>query len=98
MKLLLVGILSLASLSVLANKDKDWDKMPFDQQKQMKLRKLEKKSAIIQEARECMTKATDKSALKSCWQEMEQDKQAMKESWKNKKKQSEEAREGLDVE
>jgi len=77
---------------------KDWEKLPFDQQKKMLERKLEQKSAMIQEARTCVNKATDKTALKVCQDDMKNEKQAMEEQWQHKKKQVEESQEGLKVE
>lgn len=88
MKFLMIGVLSLFSLSVFANKD--WDKLPFDQQKKMKLEKLDKKSAMIQDARNCVNNSKDKAALNKCSEEMKKEKQAMEEAWHEEKKQSQE--------
>jgi hypothetical protein len=95
MKALLIGSLIALSLGAWADKHKDkkWDKLPFEQQKQMRLEKLDQKSAIITEARNCVNAATTKESLKQCKTDMKDDKRAMKESFKDRKKQAEEARE-----
>jgi hypothetical protein len=91
MKLLLAALLSLSSVSVFADDhDKNWEKLPLDQQKQMKLKMLDEKSAMIEDSRTCINEAKDKGALKSCKQEMKDQKKAMKNEWKNKKKQAQE--------
>jgi hypothetical protein len=90
MKLLMIGLLSLFSLGALANKN--WEKLPFDQQKEAKLEKLEKKSALIEKSRTCVNKAKDKSDLKECSEEMKEAEQAMMNQWEGKKtKQSQES-------
>lgn len=90
MKLLLVSFLSLFSLAALANKD--WNKLPFDQQKEAKLKNLEIKSALIEKSRACVNQAKDKSDLKECSEEMRESEQAMMHHWNGKKtKQSQES-------
>lgn len=91
MKLIIGLALSLFTVGAMANKDKNWDKMTFDQQKQMMTEKLDKKSAMIQESRSCVNEAGSKDALKTCKEEMKEERQAMKDEWKDKKKQAEEA-------
>lgn len=88
MKFLLIGILSIFSLSALANQD--WDKLPFEQQKQMKSQKLEKMSAMIKKEMSCVDMAKTKSDLKTCQEKMESEKQAMMEGMKKGMKQSQE--------
>lgn len=88
MKFLMIGILSVYSLGAFANKD--WDRLPFDQQKQMKSEKLEKMSVMIQKEMTCVKAAKNKSDLKGCHEKMESEKQAMMEDWKKKNKQSQE--------
>ena len=92
MKILLAALLSLSSVSIFAghHEDKNWDKLPFEQQKQMKLKMLDEKSAMIESTRTCVNGAKDKAALKDCKQEMKDQKKAMKEEWKDKKKQAQE--------
>jgi hypothetical protein len=94
MKILLAAIITISAPLALANKD--WDKMPFDQQKKMKLEKLDKKSAMIQEARTCVDASKDKDGLKNCWKDMKEDKDEMKKNWKNKKKQAQEELDEID--
>lgn len=89
MKFLMIGILSVVSLGALANKD--WEKLPFEQQKQMKTEKLEKKSAMIKKEMSCVNQAKNKADLKTCRDQMESEKQAMMEEWKKKTKQSQES-------
>ncbi len=92
MKFLLAALMSLSSVSTFADhhEDKNWEKLPFEQQKQMKLKMLDEKSAMIETTRSCVNGAKDKEALKSCKEEMKDQKKAMKDVWKNKKKQAEE--------
>lgn len=91
MKYLIIGVVSCISLGAFANMaDKDWEKLPFEQQKQVKTEKLEKKSAMIKKEMSCVNQAKTKNDLKACRETMEKDKQAMMDEWKNKKKQSQE--------
>jgi hypothetical protein len=90
MKLLMIGFVALFSLGAFAN-SKDWDKMPFDQQKQMKLQKLDKKSAMIQESRSCVNAAKDKADLKECSEEMKEKQSMMEREHEHKTKQSQES-------
>ena len=97
MKILLAAIIALSAPLALADMHaKNWDKMPFEEQKKMKLEKLDRKSAMIQEARTCVDASKDKEGIKNCWKNMEEDKKDMKQAWKNKKKQAQEELDKLD--
>ena len=92
MKVLLATFLSLCCFSVFAehHQHKNWDKLSFEQQKQMRLKMLDEKSAMIENSRTCVNGAKDKEALKNCKQEMKDEMKATKNEWKNKKKQAQE--------
>lgn len=90
MKTLLSAILITTSMGAYANMHGDWDKLPFDQAKKMKLEKLDKKISLSTKTRQCVNAATDKAALKACYNEMKADKQALKAEMKDKIKQSQE--------
>lgn len=89
MKLLLVGFFALYSFGVLAHQNRD--KLPFEQQKKMKLEHLEKKSAFVEKARGCVSQAKDKLDLKECSEEMKEYKQSMTEEWKKQEMQYQES-------
>jgi hypothetical protein len=88
----MVSILCLSSLNLFAkeHKDKNWDKMTFEQQKEMKLKWLDQKAAWIESSRSCINEAKDKAALKNCKDEMRAEKKSMKEEWNKTKKQAQE--------
>lgn len=91
MKVLVATSLLIFSLQGLANHhhhDKEmkekWDKMSFEEAKKMKLEKLNMKSAMIEEAKNCTNQAKDKDGLKACWKNMREQKKEMKEKMKKK--------------
>ena len=92
MKLLLAAAMALSSTALYAkeHKDKNWEKLTFEQQKEMKLKWLDDKAALIEKNRNCVNHAKDKSALKNCKEEMWAEKKAMKQQWKKSKKQAQE--------
>lgn len=79
MKLVIATVLALCGLTAFAmeHQGKNWDKLTLEQQKQMKLKMLDDKSAWIESTRSCVTQAKDKVALKNCKDEMKPEKQAM---------------------
>ena len=79
MKLVIATVLALSGLNALAmeHQGKDWDKLTFEQQKQMKLKMLDDRSAWIESTRACVNMAKDKVALKNCKDQMKPEKQAM---------------------
>ncbi len=78
MKTLLTALLLTSSVGAFANHHEDWDKLPFDEAKKMKLEMLDKKIATMTEARACVNGAKDKDALKACHNEMMKEKHEMK--------------------
>jgi hypothetical protein len=85
MKILTFALASLLSVGVFAAKDKNWDRMSVSEAKQHRLEKLDRKSAMIEEARTCVNAATTKDQIKNCKQEMKEEKRAMKDEKKAKK-------------
>ena len=81
MKLVIAAVIALSGFSALAmeHEGKNWDKLTFEQQKQMKLKMLDDKSAWVESTRTCVNQAKDKVALKNCKDEMKTEKQAMEE-------------------
>lgn len=61
-------------------------KMPFEQHKKMMQEKLDKKSAMVDEGKKCVSDAKDNDALIACHDSMKEDKHAMKEEMKGKMK------------
>lgn len=89
MKFLMATILCL-SFNAFADHHEDMkkkmDSMSFEDAKKMKLEKLDMKSKMIEEQRQCVNSATDKNGLKACWEKMKDKKHDMKKEMKKKKK------------
>lgn len=64
--------------------DKMMDKMSFEDAKKMKTEMLDKKSAMIEEAKRCVNDSKDKEALKMCMKKMHEQMEGMHHHMKEK--------------
>lgn len=66
--------------------EEEMRKMPFDQHKKMMQEKLDKKTAMIEEAKTCVNAAKDNDGLMACHEKMKEEKHAMMDEMKDKMK------------
>jgi polyhydroxyalkanoate synthesis regulator protein len=89
MKFLLAALVAISASAFAGHHEKmmeDMKKMPFDQHKKMMQEKLEKKSAMVEEARKCVDASMDNNALMECHKKMMDEKHAMKDEMHDKMK------------
>ena len=86
----LTAMLMVFSASAFAGhhdkKMEEMKKMPFDQHKKMMQEKLEMKSGMVEEAKNCVNNAKDNDGLMECHKKMKEEKHAMKDEMKDKMK------------
>lgn len=93
MKFLLVATLTVFSASSWSHnhdkhgeKDKQWEKMSFEDAKKMKTEMLAQKKALIEATQTCVDGAKDKETIKACMKSMKKEKKEMKSNMKEKMK------------
>lgn len=95
MKFLIAASLLSLSLGAFADRhhkdmkkdwEKKWDSMSFEDAKKMKTEMLDKKAAMVDEARKCVNEAKDKDGIKSCIKTMHEQKDEMRSDMKDKMK------------
>ncbi len=82
MKFLLMAVLCLGSLSSFAD---EHEGKTFEEKKAKMTQHLDERLAHINEAKSCVSGASDEAALKGCREKMKEHGKEMKESWKAKK-------------
>jgi hypothetical protein len=86
MKFLTVFALALSASAFAGHHEmmKDMDKRPFAENKKMMSEMLEKKTTMVDEAKNCVNSAKDNAALKACHEKMMMHKQSMEEKMEGK--------------
>lgn len=68
------------------NWKKDFEKRPFEENRKMMNEKLDMKSSMVQEAKDCVGKAKDNASLMACKESMMSKKEDMHDHMKDMKK------------
>ncbi len=83
MKFLLIAVLCLGSLSSFADKHEG---KTFEEKKAKMSQHLDERLSHLNDAKSCVSAASDEAALKACRGKMKEHKKEMKEEWKENKK------------
>lgn len=82
MKMLLMSVFMLSSVSVYAQKEEK-----FEEHKQMILAEMDKRISLLQDERSCMASASDHNGMKACREKSKANHEKMREEHQQRKMQ-----------